>query len=117
MSDTLSVMDNSYLEIKFDIEGVAPGEDPRQWGAMCAEIYALELGEHTAILTEGVHVADGTFVQSDGLTALHVEIGPKDKQALENLPVVDKAQKVLHNGQVYILRDGKTYNALGIEIK
>jgi hypothetical protein len=31
--------------------------------------------------------------------------------------VVDKAQKVLHNGQVYIIRDGKTYNALGAEIK
>lgn len=114
--ETLAVQDNSYLDVKLEIE-VAPGEDPRQWGAMAVVLGDLELGEHTAILTEGVHVADGTFVQSDGLTALHVEIGPKDKQALENLPVVDKAQKVLHNGQILILRDGKTYNALGIEIK
>ena len=117
MSDTLSVMDNSYLEIKFDIEGVAPGEDPSQWGAMCAEIYALELGANTGILTEGVKFDDRTFVNADGHAVMHVEIGPKDKQALENLPVVDKAQKVLHNGQILIIRDGKTYNALGTEIK
>lgn len=117
ISDTLSVMDNSYLEIKFDIEGVAPGEDPSQWGAMCAEIYALELGANTGILTEGVKFDDRTFVNADGHAVMHVEIGPKDKQALENLPVVDKAQKVLHNGQILIIRDGKTYNALGTEIK
>ena len=110
-------MDNSYLEIKFDIEGVAPGEDPSQLGAMCAEIYALELGANTGILTEGVKFDDRTFVNADGHAVMHVEIGPKDKQALENLPVVDKAQKVLHNGQILIIRDGKTYNALGTEIK
>ena len=39
-------------------------------------------------------------------------------EAIENIQSSGiKTQKVLHNGQVYIIRDGKTYNALGAEIK
>lgn len=39
-------------------------------------------------------------------------------EAIENIQSSEiKTQKVIRNGQVYIIRDGKTYNALGAEIK
>ena len=48
-----------------------------------------------------------------------VEIVPKDAPtAIEQVNTkMDGASKVLINGQIYIFRDGKTYNALGAEVK
>jgi len=37
--------------------------------------------------------------------------------AIDNVATDAKAVKVIRDGQVYILRDGKTYNALGTEMK
>ena len=37
--------------------------------------------------------------------------------ALENTAIAGKAQKVVRDGQVLIVREGKTYNALGVEVK
>lgn len=36
--------------------------------------------------------------------------------AIDNVTVDSKATKVIRNGQVYIIRDGKTYNVLGAEL-
>lgn len=115
-TETLEVRDNSYLEIKMDIEA-GPGEDPREWGAMTALLDELELGDNTAILTEGVHVEKGTFVQADGRTALYVEIGPKTQQGLEEVMVSAKPQKVMVNGQIYIIRDNHIYTTQGQLVK
>ena len=40
-----------------------------------------------------------------------------EAQAVENTAVEAKSVKLIRNGQVLILRDGRTYNALGVEIK
>ena len=114
--ETLAVMDNSYMDINLDLE-VGPGEDPREWGAMCAQVKELELGANTAILTEGVHVENGTFVDADGRTALHVEIGTKKETDVQSIELTEKAQKILHKGQLIIIRDGKTFNAIGARIQ
>lgn len=37
--------------------------------------------------------------------------------AVENNVVAVKAQKIIRNGQVYMVRDGKTYNMMGVEVK
>jgi len=42
---------------------------------------------------------------------------PDDETSLNNTSVTTKAQKVIRDGQVYIVRDGKTFNALGTEMK
>ncbi|MBQ9144076.1 MAG: DUF4465 domain-containing protein, partial [Paludibacteraceae bacterium] len=44
---------------------------------------------------------------------------PKDDTALPNSPIASspKSQKVLCDGQLLILRDGKTYNMMGAEIQ
>ena len=33
------------------------------------------------------------------------------------MDIMDDVQKVVHNGQLYILRDGAIYNATGIRMK
>lgn len=42
---------------------------------------------------------------------------PDDETAINNTIVEGKAVKVIRDGQVMILRDGKTFNALGVEMK
>ena len=42
---------------------------------------------------------------------------PENPTVLENTVVAPQATKVLRNGQVLIIRDGKTYNVMGQEIK
>ena len=44
---------------------------------------------------------------------------PKDGSAttINSTACGDQAVKALRNGQVLILRDGKTYNTLGVEVK
>lgn len=49
--------------------------------------------------------------------SLKVTYPASEPTALENTAVAGKAQKVIRNGQVLILRDGRTYNALGAEVK
>ena len=39
-------------------------------------------------------------------------------QDIENvLPAVGSVQKIIRNGQIFIIRDGKTYNAQGVELR
>lgn len=47
----------------------------------------------------------------------NVKIVVPDETAVENVAASVKATKVVRDGQVLILRDGKTYNALGAEMK
>ena len=45
-------------------------------------------------------------------------VQPYDEhQAIDNTSVKVKATKCIENGQIFILRDGKTYNAQGAEVK
>ena len=45
------------------------------------------------------------------------ETVPDSEEALDNIHASNKAIKVIRDGQVLILRDGKTFNALGAEMK
>ena len=40
-----------------------------------------------------------------------------EPQAIENTAVETKATKIIRNGQLYIIRDGKMYNAIGAEVR
>ena len=41
---------------------------------------------------------------------------PTDLDAIENTPSETESHKILHNGQLYILRNGRTYSVSGLEI-
>lgn len=47
----------------------------------------------------------------------NVKITVPDETAIDNTVVEGKAVKVIRDGQVMILRDGKAFNALGVEMK
>ncbi len=77
--ETLRVENDSYFEAFIDTSqfGMDPTDDPREYGAMAAQIEYLEMGDKIEMLTKGVHIEDGIFVDSDGRASLHVQIGPK----------------------------------------
>ena len=65
-------------------------------------------------------IADhGLVIRGQGYHATSIAIGkPKSATGLENTPFPSgegwgEASKIIHNGQLFILRDGKTFNALG----
>ena len=37
--------------------------------------------------------------------------------AISNTAIDTKAMKIIRNGQLFIIKNGKTYNALGAEVK
>lgn len=41
----------------------------------------------------------------------------RDAQGIENIELTKKAQKVMVDGVVYIVRDGKMFNALGVQVR
>ena len=47
----------------------------------------------------------------------NVKLTVSGETAVENVESQTKAVKVVRNGQILILRDGKTFNALGAEVK
>lgn len=51
-----------------------------------------------------------------GFTAMQLT-NPKTPTSIEQAAVSEKAVKVVRDGQLYILRDGKTYNAQGIVVE
>lgn len=51
-----------------------------------------------------------------GFTAMQL-INPKTPTSFEQAAVSEKVVKVVRDGQLYILRDGKTYNAQGIVVE
>ena len=79
--ETLRVENDSYFEAFLDLSdfGMDPDDptDPREWGAMAAQLNYLEMGDNIEMLTAGVHIEDDTFVDSNGRTSLFVQIGPK----------------------------------------
>ena len=69
-------------------------------------------------------VDEGEFAGENGVFELKnvIIIVPdkedeKEKEAVENVHALSKTVKVIRNGQMMILRDGKTFNALGTEMK
>ena len=67
-----------------------------------------------------IYVPDGTGVKYRA-TAVWQEFDIRDRAdtptAVENInSTTTQVQKILRNGQLIILRDGKTYNAMGQEL-
>ena len=44
-------------------------------------------------------------------------IADAEQQGIEDVVLTEKAQKVMVDGVVYIVRDGKMYNALGTQVR
>lgn len=60
---------------------------------------------------------DYTFTWTYATGTLNVTFPSNDPTALDNTDATVKAAKVLRDGQVLIIRDGKTYNVIGLEVR
>lgn len=60
-------------------------------------------------------IAELTVTTDETITCYFAELPPAE--AIDEIQSEEKAVKFIRNGQLFILRDGKTYNALGMEIK
>ena len=48
---------------------------------------------------------------------VHIVYGPSENSGVENIQTITNANKLISNGQLLIIRDGKTYNVLGTQMK
>ena len=120
--EILRVDDNSFFEAKFDIEYEMSPEEAIMAGAHAISgIEELILGNNMVLRPEGAKVGkwDGepTIIDAAGNPVLAFEISMKGT-AIENVFTDNNdARKVLFNGQVLILREGKAYTVTGLEVK
>ena len=53
-----------------------------------------------------------------GVNIYGIKIAPEGLTGVESVqPSAVRSQKVIRNGQLYIRRDGKTYNVTGVEVR
>lgn len=71
----------------------------------------------TFTTTKAAGQSELTVKSAQYCRSLKVTYPASEPTALENTAVAGKAQKVVRDGQVLIIREGKTYNALGVEVK
>ena len=81
------------------------------WGSTTATEPVKPFKKLTFIANPASDKAGTFYIRNVKLTV------PDDATAINNIAVQGKATKVVRNGQIFIVRDGKTYNALGAEVK
>ena len=91
-----------------------------------AAIYLVEALNGNAELMTGAQLSEAVFPEGSGITVRKANarggFGPKagepDPQGVENISDCGcKVEKIIRNGQVVIVRDGKEYNMLGAEMR
>ena len=95
----MAVVGNNLNDFAFDYAGnlYACGNSSEKLAAWAMPRTADEVVATPAASQYAITLSIGTFV--------------------ENVEVVNQVQKVIRNGQVLIIRDGKTYNMMGQEVK
>ena len=90
---------------------------PDMESAMGAEMY--EIGTYTPQATiEGVPFTQGSYQYLKVINYTLKEPGSMLESAIDNISTVSaSAAKLLRDGQLLILRDGKTYTVTGQEVK
>ena len=71
----------------------------------------------TSEIVDGNTVNIYQYHPGNGAAMYKVTYAPGAATAVENTTAAVKAQKVMIDGQVYMVRDGKTFNMLGQEVK
>ena len=99
------------VELSYTVEN-----DVVNWQPTTAQMFLVETAEGAEIVTElPAALPAGTTVRAANA---HGGFGPAAKDAagsaLDNIDTLTSAQKIVENGQVYILKDGVRYTVLGV---
>lgn len=70
-----------------------------------------------AVVEDGVATIYVWCPNANALAYKFTPAAPAGPTAVENTTVAVKAQKIIRNGQVLMVRDGKTFNMMGVEVK
>ena len=104
------------VELSYKVEG-----ETLSWQPTTARVFLVETAEGAEIVTELPAVLpEGTTVRAANA---HGGFGPAAEDedevddALENTTTDAQVEKMIENGQVYILKDGVRYTTLGVEVK
>lgn len=95
-----------------------PNYEDFKGGMLAICLAAYQWGTDNYDATNG-HIANVQKLTKNSIEYLYGSDPTKDDPAtaIDNTNADAKATKILRNGQVLILRDGKTYNTLGVEVK
>ena len=80
------------------------------WAALTTDPVAA--GTKQVVLKYAVETDCGNM-ESDNMV---IDVIPTSVENTDSQSPISNCQKVIHNGQLYILRDGKTYNVMGQEL-
>ena len=106
-------------------EGTSIGFTPI-WGAEAATTKPLEAGKWNSVdfefsLYNGINLANIYQLKWDWMPGKmfldNVYIYKKTADGVEDLKATDNVQKVMIDGKIFIIRDGKTYNVMGVQVK
>ena len=81
-----------------------------------ASAYGSAISKATAQYTGGATTIY-VYSSSSGINLYGIRVTYKNTEDIENTIVRTEAQKILHNGQIFILRGEKVYNAQGALVK
>ena len=81
------------------------------WGSSTAEAPVKPFKALGFLANPSVETQGAFFLRNVKLTI------PDDETALEQVNAQNKTTKIVRDGQVFFVRDGKTFNALGAEVK
>ena len=81
------------------------------WGSSTAEAPVKPFKVLGFLANPSVETQGAFFLRNVKLTI------PDDETAMEQVNAQNKTTKIVRDGQVFFVRDGKTFNALGAEVK
>ena len=96
--------------------------DIQAYRAKCSAEHGAALAEHDRVLVVG-NLSHTTY-EKDGVTKDSYQIAQgaqltivEKAQGIENILLTEKVQKVIMDGVVYIVRDGKLFNLQGVQVR
>lgn len=95
--------------------GDAPVEESMADGSSCLFATAPYTGTKKSEDIYGDEVGEGIY--GFGLKGYAAPCAAEEPQAIENVTLAPKAQKVIENGQIVLINNGVRYNALGSVIE
>ena len=106
--NTISYHWNNGTNVKYTIASAAT-ETVQLTAPANANSFTIQRSAST-----GTRISKVCFVLKEGAPDPSVDPEPEPEEGLEDVEAQKTAHKVLHNGQILILREGKRYNVLGL---
>lgn len=103
------------LQLAATVEPADAANKEVTWASSDAAVATVSATGLVTAVAEGE--ATITVTTKDGAKTATCKITVKEPQAIENIEAGESATKIFHDGQIYIIREGKVYNIQGARVK